>query len=90
MDSHQKTNKLDKRFQENPDTLNFGLSTFHTHIQFFESVLNLSYQIPTQKLQARGEQEKRIVGDSKKTIQRKFKEKLRLLVDVPKPGFGNK
>lgn len=81
-------NKLDKSFPENPDTLKFGLSTLHTRIRFFESVLHLSYRIPIQKWQARSVEEKKIVEDTKKNIQRKFKDELGLIVDVPKQGFG--
>ncbi|GBO16238.1 hypothetical protein AVEN_60454-1 [Araneus ventricosus] len=81
-------NKLVKRFPEKPDTLRFGLSTLHTRIRFFESVLHISYRIPIHKWQARSEEEKRIVGDTKKDIQKKFKDELGLFVDIPKQGFG--
>lgn len=38
---------------------------------------------------ARGDVEKKIVLENKLRIQKEFKDKLGLLVDKPKPGFGN-
>lgn len=82
-------NKLTKSADVNPDTLKFGLSTLHTRIRFLESVLHLGYKIPLKKWQAKTPEAKNIVKETKKEIQRKCKEKLGLLVDVPKQGFGN-
>ncbi|GBO30242.1 hypothetical protein AVEN_141673-1 [Araneus ventricosus] len=76
------------RFPENPDTLKFSLSTLHTFIRFFESILHLSFKTPIQKWQTRSEEDKRIVRDIKNNIQRKFKDELGLLVDIPKQDFG--
>lgn len=68
--------------------LQFGISVLHGWIRFFECLLHISYKLPIQKWQARGD-EKLIVAETKKYIQTKFREKTGLLVDFPKPGFGN-
>lgn len=39
--------------------------------------------------QARGEENKQIVANTKKLIQDQFRNELGLLVDKPKPGFGS-
>lgn len=61
----------------------------YTRIRFFESVHHLSYRIKIEKWKTRSEEEKRIEEDTEKNIQRKFKDELGLLVDVPKQGFVN-
>ncbi|KAL4152921.1 hypothetical protein QTP88_000754 [Uroleucon formosanum] len=71
------------------DNLSFGISVLHGWIRFFECLLHLSYKLPLKKWQARGDVEKKIVLENKLRIQKEFKEKLGLLVDKPKPGFGN-
>ncbi|XP_026331961.1 uncharacterized protein LOC113239252 [Hyposmocoma kahamanoa] len=64
---------------ENPEALKFGLSTLHARIRLFETLLHIAYKMPIKKWQARGEDEKNIVKETKK----------RILKDVPKAGFGN-
>jgi len=71
------------------DNLSFGISVLHGWIRFFECLLHLSYKLPLKKWQARGDVEKKIVSENKLRIQKEFKDKLGLLVDKPKPGFGN-
>lgn len=70
------------------DNLEFGLSVLHGWIRFFECLLHIAYKLPLKKWQARGD-DKTIVAENKKRIQNEFKEKLGLIVDKPKPGFGN-
>ena len=82
-------NNLTIKKIDNPDALKFGLSILHTRIRFFESLLHLSYHIPIKKWQARTQDDKIIVAETKKNIQNKFKEKMGLLVDIPTAGFGN-
>lgn len=82
-------NKLNKKSPENPDALKFGLSTLHDRIRLFESLLHLSYKIPLKKWQARTQEHKRIVAETKRKIQNDFKEEMGFLVDIPKAGFGN-
>lgn len=74
---------------ENPEALRFGLSTLHARIRLFETLLHIAYKLPLKKWQARGQIEKNIVKQTKKRIQIDFKEKIGLIVDVPKAGFGN-
>lgn len=67
----------------NPESLNFGLSSLHAYIRFYECLLHISYKMPIQNKQARGEQNKKIVADRKKFIQTEFRNQLGLLVDIP-------
>lgn len=67
----------------------FGLSTLHAWIRFFENLLHLSYKLSIKKWQARDNKDKQIVSENKKRIQNEFKCKMGLIVDVPKPTYGN-
>ncbi|KAJ4438568.1 hypothetical protein ANN_14515 [Periplaneta americana] len=66
--------------------LSFGFSILHARI---ECLLHLAYKFPLEKWQARGIEQKNVVSNTKKTIQDRFKKDMGLLVDKPKPGFGN-
>lgn len=68
--------------------LEFGLSILHAWIRFFECLLHIAYKIPIKKWQARGK-EKELVAQNKSRIQKLFRERMGLIVDKPKPGFGN-
>lgn len=81
-------NKFIKKEQIATEALSFGLSILHARIRFFESLLHLAYKIPLQKWQARSNEEKKVVKETKEKIQKNFKE-LGLLVDILKAGFGN-
>lgn len=72
----------------NKDNLKFGLSILHGWIRMFECLLHLSYKLPILKWQARGS-DKEIVAQNKVRIQAEFKKRCGLIVDKPKPGFGN-
>lgn len=87
----QNFNKFDEMLTRQIDisTFNLGISVLHAWIRFFEYNLHLSYKLPIKSWQARGEQKKAIVAERKKQIQKSFQEKLGLLVDKPKPGFGS-
>lgn len=67
----------------------FGISILHGWIRLFECFLHLSYKLSLKTWQARGEESKKVVAEKKKNIQAEFKKKLGLIVDKPKPGFGN-
>ncbi|XP_065677602.1 uncharacterized protein LOC136092898 [Hydra vulgaris] len=82
-------NNLTTEKDVKPDTLKFGLSILHARIRIFEKLLHLSYKLPIKKWQARSENEKLIVKQKKLEIQSNFRKKIGLIVDVPKPGFGN-
>ncbi|RVE44545.1 hypothetical protein evm_010791 [Chilo suppressalis] len=72
------------------ENFSFGLSLLHARIRFFESVLHVAYRLTVNKWNVRlSTEEKQKVEDRKKDIQNKFKEKLGLLVDMPKANFGN-
>lgn len=84
-------NNIDKMVKReiHTDNLSFGLSILHGWIRFFECLLHLSYKLPVEKWQVRNDLEKNIVAENKKRIQNEFKKRCGLIVDVPKPGFGN-
>lgn len=71
------------------DNLQFGLSVLHGWIRFFECLLHLAYKLEIKQWQARKDEHKKIVDEKKKQIQKQFRERLGLIVDKPKPGFGN-
>ena len=69
--------------------LKLGLSSLHCWIRSFEYILHLGYKMENKAWQARTEQQKISVSTRKKRIQTEFYEKLSLIVDQPKVGFGN-
>lgn len=70
------------------ENLQFGLSILHGWIRFFECLLHVAYKLPIKKWQARGD-DKNVVAENKARIQKEFKDLCGLIVDKPKPGFGN-
>ena len=70
------------------ENLGFGLSVLHGWIRMFECILDLAYKLPIKKWQARGN-DKEIVANIKARIQKEFREQCGLIIDKPKPGFGN-
>ena len=75
--------------QVNAENLNFGLSILHCWIRFFECLFHTAYRLPIKMWQARTNSEKKIVAETKQEIQKKFRKSIGLIVDEPKPGFGN-
>ena len=53
----------------NLDTFEFGLSVLHARIRFLDFVLHLSYKLPTSVWQARTDEERAGVAETKKMIQ---------------------
>lgn len=53
------------------------------------SLLHLGYKLPPKKWQVRLQHDKTLVEQKKLQIQEEIKDKMCLIVDVPKPGFGN-
>lgn len=82
-------NDFESRNSEDPQSLRFGLSILHARIRFFETILHLAYKLPIKKWQARSAEEKEIVKKTKEEIQKAYRERTGLLIDMPKPGFGN-
>lgn len=72
----------------NTENLKFGLSVLHGWIRMFECLLHLAYKLPLKKWQARGI-DKEVVLENKARIQKEFRDRCGLIVDKPKPGFGN-
>lgn len=78
-------NDLEKERPCKKENLEFGLSLLHARIRFFESILHVAYRLPVKKWNVRLTiEEKQAVENKKKEIQDKFREKLGLLVDIPK------
>ena len=71
------------------ENFKFGMSILHGWIRFFENLLHLSYKLPLEKWQARRDVDKMIVAENKKRIQKDFKDRCGLIIDKPKPAFGN-
>jgi len=69
--------------------LEFGMSTLHAWIRFFEYLLHVAYKLPLKTWQASGVENRKVVETTKKEIWEKFKNQLGLIVDKPKPGYGN-
>ena len=67
----------------------YGLSSLHLWIRCFENILHIAYRLPFKKWQARGEENKKLFAENKKQIQDQFRDRMGLLVDMPKVGFGN-
>ena len=65
------------------------MSTLHAWIRFFECLLHVAYNLPLKTWQARGEENKKLYETTKKVIREKLKNQLGLIVDKPKPGYGN-
>lgn len=82
-------NNLTKKKEINQKALKFGLSILHARILLFKSLLHLFYKLSVKKGQLRLEIKKHIVKERKLIIQEKFEIKIGLIVDVPKPDFGN-
>lgn len=82
-------NRIDV-IEENIRTENYkyGLSSLHCWIRSFETLLHISYKLPFKSWQVRGEENKAELLLRKREIQEKFKTKMGLLIDVPKPGYG--
>lgn len=77
------------KLKVNEDHLQFGMSTLHAWIRFFECCLHVAYKIDIKKWHAHTPEEKKQTETVKKSIQMKFRLQLGLLVDKPKPGFGS-
>lgn len=66
----------------------FGLSTLHAWIRCFECILHISYRLDQKKWQIRSIEDKQAMAERKKNIIDDMKNRMGLLVDIPKPGFG--
>lgn len=82
-------NDESREFVANKSNLGFGISTLHAWIRSFECLLHISYRLGVKKWQLRDPTEKALVKQRSEIIQERFKKELGLIVDKPKPGFGN-
>lgn len=69
--------------------MQYGLSTLHCWIRFFECLLNIGYKKDLGKWQFRGKKDKEITDHRKTAIRNSFKQELHLLIDSPKQGADN-
>lgn len=83
-------NNLDMKTVLCPQALDFGLSVLHARIRIFESILHLAYKLPVKKYRERKtHEEKQLEEKKKKEIQKQFRIRTGLLVDMPKAQVGN-
>ncbi|XP_065669294.1 uncharacterized protein LOC136088723 [Hydra vulgaris] len=78
-----------KEIKVDESKLEYGLSTLHAWIRFFECFLHLGYKLGIKKWQVRSDIEKSIRLQQKLLIQNAFKLQLGLIVDRPITGCGN-
>lgn len=92
-------------FPVSEENYRFGISSLHAWIRCFECLLHISYKLDVQAWQVRTQKDKSKVKDAEKEkikeenkakvnarkarIQKEFKTKLFLFVDMPKQGFGS-
>jgi len=67
--------------------LQYGLSTLHCKIKFFECIIHIAYKLPFKKWIV-SQSEKQKLDDRKRKIQNDFKTEMGLLVDKVKTGYG--
>lgn len=67
----------------------YGLSNLHAQIRFMECILHIAYRLPFRRWSARTKEEKDLLKNTKKRIQNELKEKLGIIVDVPRQGVGS-
>ncbi|XP_065680193.1 uncharacterized protein LOC124806266 [Hydra vulgaris] len=81
--------KLIRSKPVNKEALFFGLSPLHCWIRCFEYILHLGYKLKIRSFYAKTSEQKESVKERKAFIQKKFREELSLIVDMPKQGFEN-
>lgn len=72
---------------KNSEMYKFGLSVLHAYIRFFECFLHISYRLEIKSWKVT-KNNKQALEYRKKLIQNKFRDKIGLIVDVPKSGYG--
>lgn len=71
-----------------PNLYKYGLSSLHMWIRMMECILHIAYRLPMKTWTVRGEEAKSIMNNRKKNIQKDFKDKMGLLIDIVKQGHG--
>lgn len=64
--------------------LKYGLSTLHAWIRCMECCLKIAYKLPVKKWQSRCNEEKAAISEKKSFVQNQLRDKLGLVVDIPK------
>lgn len=77
------TNEVDE------NNLQFGMSTLHAWIRFFECCLHVAYKLECKAWQARSAEDKESVKKRQANIQSGFRSRMGLIIDKPKHGYGN-
>lgn len=70
-----------------PEMYRFGLSVLHAYIRFFECILHISYRLELKTWKV-PKTHKTELEQRKQLIQNAFRQRMGLIVDVPKQGFG--
>lgn len=65
------------------------MSTLHAWIRCFECLLHISYRLVVKKWQIRERNDKICAKERTDEIKQRFKIKMGLIVDKPKPGYGS-
>lgn len=83
-------NDLDliKNLPGNVDLYQYGLSTLHAWIRFFECIIHIAYRLPIQRWQVRNS-DRDVVNETKSKIQDELRKNMCLLVDIPMAVSGN-
>jgi len=68
--------------------LEFGVSPLHSWIRCFECILHISYWLKIKQWQVKTANDKCKLQERKKIVQADFKDKMGLIVDVPKQESG--
>ena len=71
-------NNIDKviKLPYSSNELQYGLSTFHAWIRFFQCLIHILFKIPIKIWQVRGDAEKALVKEQKINIQKGFQQKM--------------
>lgn len=77
-----------REFTVDKSKLCFGLSTLHAWIRTFECLLHISYRLDVKQWRL-NKNIKASVDQRSDEIKHQFKSRMGLIVDKPKPGYGN-
>ena len=69
-----------------PISFQFSISILHMWIRCMECLLHIAYRLDFKTWQARGPEKQAFVKTRKLTLQRQLREKLGIIVDLPKSG----
>lgn len=71
------------------ECLSYGIVPLHLYINTMECVLHISYRLKLKSWAVKGEENKKIMTQEKKRIQKELKQQLGINVDKPAQGAGN-